>query len=184
MSSSTAGRLLVATPQIEEGIFARSVILVLGHDDTGAQGVVLNQPTEAVVDAILPGWGAFASSPGSVFHGGPVAVDTAIGLVRMPGLASSEAVQRLFGATGVVDLDSPPAQTLATATGLRVFVGYAGWSPAQLDGEIATGSWYVVDAESSDAFSDTPELLWRQVLARQSAPLAWMATYPADPALN
>ena len=79
------GRLLVATPQIEEGIFARSVVLVLDHSEAGAQGVILNRPLEADVDAVLPGWQELATAPPRVFHGGPVQTDSALGLVAVPG---------------------------------------------------------------------------------------------------
>ena len=51
-----AGRLLVASPQIEEETFRRSVVLLLHHDEEGAQGVILNRPIEADIDAVLPGW--------------------------------------------------------------------------------------------------------------------------------
>ena len=84
----------------------------------------------------------------------------------------------------MVDLDSSPSDTLSVVSALRVFVGYAGWSPRQLEGEIATGSWWVVDAESGDPFAEAPELLWRAVLARQPGSLSWMARFPDDPTLN
>jgi putative transcriptional regulator len=67
---------------------------------------------------------------------------------------------------------------------MRVFAGYAGWSPDQLEAEIAEGSWYVVDAEPEDAFRDDAEALWPRVLRRQDGPLALMATFPVDPSLN
>ncbi len=180
----TTGRLLVATPQIDEGIFWRSVVLMLHHDEDGAQGVVLNKPVDAEIDAILPGWGGHATDPDTVFQGGPVGLDTALGLVSVPGTGDIPGIRRLFRSTGVVDLDSSPSDTLSVVSALRVFVGYAGWSPRQLEGEIATGSWWVVDAESGDPFAEAPELLWRAVLARQPGSLSWMARFPDDPTLN
>ena len=59
-----------------------------------------------------------------------------------------------------------------------------GWSPGQLEVEIATGSWFVVDTESGDAFTDEPDDLWRRVLRRQRDPLRWVAWFPSDPSLN
>ena len=67
---------------------------------------------------------------------------------------------------------------------VRVFSGYAGWSPGQLEGEVEQGAWWVVDALPGDPFVARPELLWRQVLRRQGPPLALVSTYPDDPALN
>ena len=179
------GRLLVATPQIEEGVFRRSVILVLDHSDGGTQGVILNRPLEAEVDAVLPGWQELATTPPVVFHGGPVQTDSALGLVAVPGDAQDTlGIRRLFGGIGVLDLDAPPPLVASEVTGLRVFAGYAGWTGGQLDGEIRTGSWFVVDAEARDPFTGTPDHLWVEVLRRQHDALAFVSTFPADPSLN
>lgn len=179
------GRLLVATPQIEEGIFLRSVILLLDHGEQGAQGVVLNRPLDAEVDSVLPGWQALATAPDRVFHGGPVQTDSALGLVAIPGEGDAPmGIRRLFGGIGVLDLDAPPPLVASEVGGLRIFAGYSGWTEGQLEGEIRTGSWYVVDAEARDAFSDSPEDLWVRVLRRQTDELAFVSTYPTDPSMN
>lgn len=181
----TTGQLLVATPQIEEGVFARSVVLVLHHDEDGAQGVVLNRPIDADVDDVLPGWEEHASTPAKVFQGGPVELDSALGLVAVPGDSPEPAgVRRLFGSVALVDLDTPPMLVVPDLTGLRIFAGYAGWSPGQLEDEIRTGSWFVLDTERGDVFTGEPDRLWREVLRRQQGPLRWVAWFPADPTLN
>ncbi|QKE85441.1 YqgE/AlgH family protein [Arthrobacter sp. NEB 688] len=185
MSATTTGRLLVATPQIEEGVFHRSVVLVLHHGDDGAQGLVLNRPVDAGIDSVLPGWEEHASRPATLFQGGPVQLDSALGLVAVPGDSPEPTgVRRLFGAVALVDLDTPPPLVVPELSGLRIFAGYAGWSPGQLEEEVATGSWFVVDTESADAFTDQPADLWQRVLRRQPEPLRWMALYPPDPSLN
>ncbi len=179
------GQLLVATPRIEEGVFHRSVVLLLHHGAGGAQGLVLNHPLEASVDAVLPGWQEVATHPRRVFQGGPVGLDSALGLVTVPGSGEEPmGVRRLFGGVGLVDLDAPPVLVGAEIAGLRIFAGYAGWSADQLESEIHEGSWYVVDAEGRDAFTDTPEGLWADVLRRQRSQLALVSTYPADPTMN
>ena len=58
------GRLLVATPELGEGTFERSVVLVLDHDEEGALGVVINRPTPVDVAEVLPAWQPLASEPG------------------------------------------------------------------------------------------------------------------------
>ena len=180
-----SGSLLVATPQIEEGVFARSVVLLLHHDAEGAQGVVLNRPLEVAVSAVLPTWQPWTTAPGVLFQGGPVALDSALGLVGVPGDGREPpGVRRLNGSLGLVDLDTDPDAVVSTLSGLRVFAGYAGWSAEQLEREIAEGSWYVVDSEPRDAFTDQPETLWRSVLRRQGGELAYVASFPDDPDLN
>ncbi len=93
-------------------------------------------------------------------------------------------VKRLFGSVGLVDLDTPPVLVVPEIAGLRIFAGYAGWSPGQLEEEVETGSWYVVDAEARDAFGDHPVDMWKRVLRRQRDHLALVSTFPPDPEMN
>lgn len=180
-----AGRLLVASPQIEEETFRRSVVLLLHHDEEGAQGVILNRPLEADIDAVLPGWKSVASTPKTVFQGGPVELNSAIGLVTVPGDEPEPlGIKHLFGGLGLVDLDAPPNLVAPEVAGMRIFAGYAGWSGGQLEHEILRGDWYVVDSESRDPFSVAPERLWSDVLLRQKDSLKLVASYPDDPSLN
>ncbi len=180
------GKLLVATPRTGGEVFRRSVVLVLHHDEEGAQGIVLNRPMAAPVSAVLPYWQEYVTDPSNVFQGGPVGLDSALGLVTVPGDKAEEpmGVRLLFGGIGLVDLDIPPIVVMPEVAVLRIFAGYAGWSPGQLDAEIREGGWYVVDAEARDAFSPEPELLWETVLRRQRGNLALVASFPEDPTMN
>jgi len=183
---SMTGRLLVATPALEHPAFRRAVVLLLDHTrEGGALGVVVNRPTTTDVDAVLPTWQPFVTVPGRLFQGGPVALDSALGLVTVPGDELDPlGVRRITGSVGVVDLDAPPEVVAPVVAGLRIFAGYAGWSAGQLEAEIEEGSWYVVDGEAGDAFTDDPEGLWAEVLRRQGGDLAMVATFPDDPSMN
>ncbi|MGW6026644.1 YqgE/AlgH family protein [Streptomyces sp. NPDC055099] len=193
--SSLTGRLLVATPALADPNFDRAVVLLLDHDEEGSLGVVLNRPTPVDVADILEGWGDLAGAPGVVFQGGPVSLDSALGVAVIPGEEGAgsrprpgrgEPIgwRRVHGAIGLVDLDTPP-ELLAPALGsLRIFAGYAGWGPGQLEDELVEGAWYVVESEPGDVSSPSPERLWRAVLRRQRSELAMVATYPDDASLN
>ncbi|MET9252134.1 YqgE/AlgH family protein [Streptomyces sp. NPDC003717] len=186
--SSLTGRLLVATPALADANFERAVVLLLDHDEEGSLGVVLNRPTPVGVGDILEGWAELAGEPGVVFQGGPVSLDSALGVAVVPGESSTDAApigwRRVHGAIGLVDLEAPP-ELLAPAVGaLRIFAGYAGWGPGQLEDELAEGAWYVVESEPGDVSSPFPQRLWREVLRRQRGELAMIATYPDDPSLN
>jgi putative transcriptional regulator len=67
---------------------------------------------------------------------------------------------------------------------VRIFAGYAGWAPRQVEAEIADGGWFVVDADPADALSPLPEDLWRDVLRRQKGTISLFADYPSDPSMN
>jgi putative transcriptional regulator len=79
------GCLLVATPAIGSEAFRRTVILVLDHGPKGTVGVILNRPLQAPVASVLPRWQEWASAPGTLFTGGPVGPDQAMGLVSALG---------------------------------------------------------------------------------------------------
>jgi putative transcriptional regulator len=189
-ASALTGRLLVATPRLSDPNFERSVVLVLDHDGEGSLGVVLNRPTPVGVGDVLEPWAALAGAPRVVFQGGPVSLDSALGLAVVPGAArpggAAEVLgwRRVHGAIGLVDLEAPPELLAAELGSLRIFAGYSGWGPGQLDKELAEGAWYVVDSEPGDVSSPVPQTLWRSVLRRQRSELAMVATYPDDPSLN
>lgn len=175
------GRLVVATPTLTEASFHRTVVLLLqAAPEGGAVGVVINRPSGTGVDEVLPEWAAHATAPGVVFTGGPVQPTSAVCLGR--GRQAGPAYAPLDGLprVGTVDLDQPPSGV----EGVRLFAGYAGWSPGQLEAEVAEGSWWVLDALPGDPFDPEPAALWARVLRRQGPPLAFAAGYPADPTLN
>ncbi|GGX65631.1 UPF0301 protein [Streptomyces minutiscleroticus] len=187
--SSLTGRLLVATPALADPNFDRAVVLLLDHDEEGSLGVVLNRPTPVGVGDILEGWADLTGEPGVVFQGGPVSLDSALGVAVVPGGGDAgESAplgwRRVHGAIGLVDLEAPPELLASVLGSLRIFAGYAGWGPGQLEDELVEGAWYVVESEPGDVSSPAPERLWREVLRRQRNELAMVATYPDDPSLN
>ena len=183
--SSTRGKLLVASPVLSDGIFDRTVVLVLEHDDEdGALGLVLTSPSTTPVAEVLPDWSPLAAEPTTVFWGGPVGEGGAICLgIARPG-TEPYPWQPIVGRVGVVDLQAGPEVVDGAVDGLRVFSGYAGWSAGQLDDELEAGAWWVVDAAPSDVVDGAPEDLWRSVLRRQGGSLARYALFPSDASLN
>lgn len=177
------GRLLVATPLIGAGPFWRSVVYVLDHGDDGALGVIVNRPLNAQVGDVLPSWADVVSAPTQLFDGGPVGSDAALAVGVVHDGLVPVGWQQMSNRVGLLNLDGPvPASGEFAA--IRVFAGYAGWGPDQLEGEIEEGSWFVLEAADSDLGSHDPETLWRDVLRRQAGDLRLLATFPPDPDLN
>lgn len=183
-AQSLAGDLVVAAPQLGDPNFRRTVVLVLRHDDEGALGVVLNRPLPMATREAVPAWHDVVSEPATLFQGGPVGLEGALGLVTLTASARAPFIDRLVGPFGLIDLKTEPSVGLPGVTGVRVFVGYAGWFAGQLEAEVAARDWYVVPAEVADAVTPEPEALWRRVLRRQGGELAIVSTYPEDPSLN
>ncbi len=183
MSDSLVGKLLVATPDLLDPNFARTVVLIVEHDTVeGVLGLVLNRPSDADIASYLEEWAPIAAQPPVVFVGGPVTPEVALGLVDTPGEPPAE-WNAVVGNIGLIDLAQSPA-TYRGVLRARVFAGYAGWVAGQLEEELALDSWFVVPAEPADIFVDEPEGLWRDVLRRQPGRLSWYANFPLHPSLN
>lgn len=182
----TKGRLLLATPPLDDPNFDRTVVFVLEHHDEGAIGVVINRPSEEALDEPLDRWIDLQSAPSSVFVGGPVEENALIALAEttQPLDESDDHLSPIAGTIASADLTVDPALVAGEVRGVRVFRGYAGWGPGQLEGEIDAGAWLVLDSEPGDVFTDHPDELWRSVLRRQGGRLAWLANAPDDLSLN
>jgi putative transcriptional regulator len=178
----------VASPELGDPHFSRTIVLLVDHDESGALGVVLNRPSTTDVSEILPDWHLYATAPQVVFQGGPVGRDSALALAtRIRGHGEGDeplGFRHVHSGIGLVDLDAPAELIAGEITSMRVFAGYAGWGGDQLEAEIEEGSWFVVDAEPGDLSSEDPERLWEKVLRRQPPRLAVVATFPEDPSLN
>ncbi|MCL6551104.1 MAG: YqgE/AlgH family protein [Acidothermus cellulolyticus] len=184
METSLAGRLLVAAPTLEDPNFARTVVLLLDHDEDGAFGVVLNRPSSVPAREAVPQWADIVSAPGVVHLGGPVTPEAVVCLGRVRAGVPAAGWIPLVGPFGAVDPEAEPDMIADALDGLRLFAGYAGWAPGQLETELRLGGWLVCRAEPDDAFSPEPQTLWSRVLRRQGGELALLATMPADPTRN
>jgi putative transcriptional regulator len=179
------GSLLVAMPGLTDPTFAGTVVFVLDHNDSGTLGVVLGRPSQVEIRDVLPGWCDLAVDPG-VFHvGGPCETDTALCLAVCTTPGGDCGLRPVAGDVHLVDLDADPDELVGRVRGLRVFAGYAGWSPGQLAAEVAEGAWACVPGRADDVLSELagPEL-WRRVMGRQTGRLAVLSTAPADPTVN
>ena len=185
------GQLLLASPVLPEP-FDRAVIYVIEHDESGALGVVLNTPSTLDVGEILPQWRPAVTGDPVVHSGGPVALDTALGLGVLAAEVTTDPAgdlpgfRQVEGRYGLVDLDADAQELGTQLAGLRIFAGYAGWSPGQLDDEIAEGSWAVVDVADpvSEVFAGDGEDQWARILRRQPGTLSWWVLCPRDPRMN
>ncbi len=174
-----AGDLLVAAPGLSDPRFRRTIIYLLQHDEEGSAGVVVNRRFDGDLAGLdLPEW-ILAAAP--VRGGGPVAEDSLLALAATE--TTPPEVQRAVGpGVCVVDLEALPG--VPPFAPVHLFVGYAGWSEGQLDGELARGDWAVVPAVPDDLLYLDPDAIWARVLGRQRDVTRLWATMPSSPALN
>ncbi len=178
-----AGMLLVASSDLRDPHFRRTVVYLVAHGEEGSAGLVLNRRTETAVHSVLPDWAVHVARPQAVYAGGPVQPSGAmcLGVSRggyFPGEGSG--LVRVAGRVVLVDLDSEPAIAAATLSGVRVFAGHAGWGEGQLAAEIAEGAWFVVPGLDDDVLTGPMVDLYFRSLKRQGFPLAWEAYRPSD----
>jgi putative transcriptional regulator len=178
---SLRGHLLIAGPNLLDPNFWRTVVLVGEHSEEGALGVVLNRTSETPVEAALPELTLLAEDLGAVHVGGPVQPSAVVVLADFVDPDAAETL--VLDSVGFLPPEVEP-DTLGELRRARVYAGYAGWGPGQLDDELEEGSWIVEPARPEDVFTDDPEGLWSDVLRRKGGPFAVLAAMPPDPGLN
>jgi putative transcriptional regulator len=156
---SLTGKLLVAAPSLDDPYFGGTVIFMLADDDDGSLGVVLNRPRGAVIRG---------SALAHLWDGGPVGRDRVF--VLHDDLKSAGSV--VINGVGVA---AEPAILDEVMEGngpehARVFVGYAGWGPDQLKGELARGAWLVADADAASVLSDDVNAIARDAYQHAHRP--------------
>jgi putative transcriptional regulator len=179
--NTLGGKLLLANASLFDPNFRRAVVLIGHHDDEGAVGVVLNRPLEIAVDDAVPALAELVTPGDLLYEGGPVQPDAAVVVAEFDDPAKAEILA--FADVGFL----PDAGDPAEAGGLRrarVFAGYSGWGPGQLELELAEDAWIVVPAIPDDVFDDEPERLWERVVARLGPAYAMLRTMPFDPSSN
>lgn len=182
MERSLQGQLLIATPALGDPNFAGSVVLVAEHDAEGAMGLVLNRPLDVAVADAVPILGGFVPDGDPVHQGGPVQPEAVMALGDFVDGARSASLA--FGSVGFLPADADETLDPAVVNRARVFAGYAGWGPGQLEGELDEEAWVVVPAQADDCFTTAPDALWKRAIRRHSGALAVFALQPDDPTLN
>jgi len=160
-----AGHLLIATRELPGPFFAETVVLLLNYSAQGALGLVINRPTETLLSEVLPETAQLSQRRDRVYIGGPVDAGMMTFLLRADRAPpESVAVAKGVYATSSPDTLRSVIQSSATADGFHAFVGYSGWGPRQLDGEIGRGDWHVGVATAEAIFDDAPGDLWQRMV--------------------
>jgi putative transcriptional regulator len=180
--SSLKGRLLVATPALFDPNFRRTVVLVGEHGEEGAMGLVLNRPSEMTVAEAVPPLASVAGPDARVHVGGPVQPEAVLVLAEF--VDPSSAATLVVGDVGFASSDDDLEEMAQSVRRARVFAGYSGWGPGQLESELEEESWLVEPAEGVDLFPEPGDDLFGSVLRRKGGTYRVIALMPEDPSSN
>ncbi len=178
---SLRGRLLISSGGLFDPNFRHTVVLVGEHNADGALGVVLNRAMNVTVQKAVPVLSALVPAGEPLFQGGPVQPASPVLLAEFAHPELADVL--VFGSVGfLVGEVSPDVQPSILRA--RVFAGYSGWGPGQLEAEIVGDSWILEPAREDDVFTDTPDLLWSRVLQRMGPEYRQLSRMPYDPSMN
>ncbi|MES2388521.1 MAG: YqgE/AlgH family protein [Bacteroidota bacterium] len=181
------GVLLISEPFLNDGHFDRSVILVCDHKESGSFGLVLNKPTEHVLEDVLSELAVFPATAGlPLYLGGPVEQNTLHYIHTLgPALEGSEYIGEGFYLGGSFEQLKELLRSEPIEPGqIRFFLGYSGWQAGQLDKEYEEKTWITGKNIPEDLLEIEPAALWRSLLLRLGGKYKELANYPIDPRLN
>lgn len=175
------GHLLVAHPGIADPHFFRSVVLISAHNrEIGAVGVVINRPLDALLGHNDPefAFGPLAQVP--LFEGGPVHEEQLL-LTAWNWAAAERAFELYFG---ISEEKAASLQAENPALVLRGFLGYAGWSPGQLEEELEKGGWAILPVGETRLCDTDAQNLWRWCVTQTVPEWLLLADCPEDTSAN
>ena len=183
MKTPTKGSILLSEPFLKDPNFARSVVLLTEHNDEGSIGFILNRPISYKINEIIEDFPDFDAP---VYLGGPVQRDSLHFIHRIQALAEDgdEIAPGVYWGGNFEKLKSLIRLNIIHPNDIRFFVGYTGWGPNQLEGEMQTRSWILSRTGGHYTFSEKSESLWGEILQAMGGKYKAMAHYPTDPSLN
>lgn len=181
MPESMRGNLLVASPVLLDPNFERTVVLITEHTDEGAMGIVLNRPSDTSAAEVIPELAEIAGEE-PVYVGGPVQPDAIVLLAEFSD--PDKAAWIVVADVGLAGAEAELGDLAAAVRRGRLYAGYSGWGPAQLDAELELDSWIVEPPLPAELFPDRPDDLWSDVLERKGGQYKLIARMPEDPSQN
>jgi putative transcriptional regulator len=176
------GKLLVASRNLADPNFAKTVILLIRSDDQGIVGLILNRRTDLPLSRVLEGLQGTKDRSDPAYLGGPVQVPAVTALLQSP--TNVEGADHIFGGVYLINTKTILEQTLAARPDPQVFhvyLGYAGWTNDQLRKELELGAWFIFPADTDSVFNSYPGSLWTQMIRKTEQKLAESEPTSRDP---
>ncbi|MBI2993456.1 MAG: YqgE/AlgH family protein [Gammaproteobacteria bacterium] len=175
------GIFLIARQGLDDPNFSRSVILITQYDDAGTVGLVINRTLPVLAVEAVPPIARLGLDPGELRAGGPVAIDSLQLLIRAA--AGMDDSLRILDDIYLISEAAALEKLLqggVTGHALRLYAGYAGWGPGQLESELLRGDWHLWPADPAEIFSASPDTIWPKLIQLAAAQWARLAApFPA-----
>lgn len=173
------GKFLVASRRLLDPNFRETVVLLIRYGPDGAIGLVINRPVELKISTVLPDIKELERSQETLYLGGPVEPARVLLLVRSA--KPPEASMPVFGDVYLSssqkvlqDLIKKPVKEER----FRIYAGYAGWAPKQLESELDRGHWHVLKADTETLFDKKSSEIWQELIQRVS--VKWVRTINSE----
>lgn len=160
-------KLLVASRELSDPNFAKTVVLLVNYDNGGVVGVILNRRSTVPLSRVFDDMKEAKDQSDPVYAGGPVEKTSALALLRSR--AKAENGEPLFADVRLVAEQDQLRKTLASGADdsrFRVYLGYAGWTVRQLEHEVDLGAWHIFPADAAIVFDANPGSLWSRLIRR------------------
>ena len=177
------GQLLLDGGKLRGSFFHRTVVLICQHDAEGAFGLVLNRASENKIGEALVANLPDTLKDEPIFLGGPVQT-AALSYLHSDTLIADANVMANLRLGHSLDELVEIGESFSPSRQIRVFAGYAGWSPGQLDDEMRRESWLTHPASIELVFHPRPEALWKMILTQMGWQYRLLAEGPEDTAWN
>ena len=163
------GKFLVASRRLNDPNFSQTVVLLIEYGPDGAMGLVINRPSTIKLSTVFPDVNELKQRKDTVYVGGPVSVNQMQMLIRPPRApaASVPVIKNIYLSSSWEVLERLIKKATAEEQ-FRLFAGYAGWAPNQLDFERNRGDWHVIEADADSVFAHDPKALWLELIRRAS----------------
>ncbi len=163
------GKFIVAARKLRDPNFSQTVVFLLQYDTNGALGVIVNRPSEMKLSKVLPDLKTLQKRDDIIFFGGPVFGNQLLLLVQadvQPG-ESIQVFQNVYVSSNPKIIEQM-IKNEGKGDRFRVYAGYAGWAPGQLDQEVKRDHWHILPAEADVIFNKTPTEIWPDLILRGS----------------
>jgi putative transcriptional regulator len=163
--SLSVGKLLIANEKLKDPHFAKTIVLLVNYGYRGAVGIIVNRPTDTKLNHVLPNVKGLQKSTEKLYFGGPVAMNQITMLIQSPGKPeeSGKIFDHVYASSSLTLLEKMVEKKKPDQK-FRLYAGFAGWGPGQLESEIARNDWRIFKGNTNIIFNNAPREIWQKLV--------------------